>query len=425
MHRAVKFPIYPSSEQATLINKTIGCARLVYNCLLDNYKKQFDTYNLDRETNPKPKLGLYTDFKGEHPYLAEVDSIALSNARVHIKGALDNFFRSRSGKRKGKPVRFPQFKKKGKTQWRYTTNNQNGTVRIEGDTLKLPKVGWVKMGLHRTLDGRILSCTVELTRDGKYYVSLAYEAERTPIHKQKDINNLRVVGIDMSMSGFAVDSDTSVPEGTKPKYERNYRKFEAKLARLQRSVSRKEKGSSNRDKARQRLAKMSRHVANKRKDYAHKMSRYYADNYDVIVLEDIDMQGMSRTLHLGKSVHDLGFGMFRQYLSYKCKETDSVVIYADKWFASSKTCHECGAKNELLRLSDREWVCPECGSVIDRDLNAALNLRDYFRQLVGGIDKNTVGTTGIYASGEVTSTLRETLTQVISMNEEAPSFRWG
>jgi len=170
---------------------------------------------------------------------------------------------------------------------------------------------------------------------------------------------------------------------------------------------------------------MSRHVANKRKDYAHKMSRYYADNYDVIVLEDIDMQDMSRTLHLGKSVHDLGFGMFRDFLSYKCEETDLVVIYAEKWFASSKTCHECGSKNELLRLSDREWVRPECGSMIDRDLNAALNLRDYFRQLIGGIDKNTVGTTEIYASGEVTSTLRETLTQVISMNEEAPSFRWG
>jgi transposase len=115
---------------------------------------------------------------------------------------------------------------------------------------------------------------------------------------------------------------------------------------------------------------------------------------------------MSRTLHLGKSVHDLGFGLFRQHLSYKSEGTDSVVIYADKWFASSKTC-------------------PDCGSVIDRDLNAALNLRDYFHQLVGGIDKNTVGTTGIYASGEVTSTLRETLAQVISMNEEAPPSGGG
>jgi putative transposase len=190
-------------------------------------------------------------------------------------------------------------------------------------------------------------------------------------------------------------------------------------------VSRKEKASNNKDKARKKYAKLARHVANKRLDFCHKLSRYYASNYDVIVLEDLNMQEMSQTLHLGKSVNDLGFGQFKEMLSYKCEECDSVLMYADKWFPSSKKCHECGSKNDLLKLNDRQWVCPNCGRVIDRDLNAALNLRDYFYAVVGIDQNNTDGTSEIHASGEVASTLRETVKQVASLKEESPSFRWG
>ena len=122
---------------------------------------------------------------------------------------------------------------------------------------------------------------------------------------------------------------------------------------------------------------------------------------------------------------DLGFGMFRNMLSYKCADRDSIVMYIDKWYASSKICHECGAKNEPLQLSDVEWVCPNCGAIISRDLNASLNIRDYFYKVVSEEQYCTAGTAGTYASGDTTSTLRETLMQAVSLNEETPSFRWG
>lgn len=425
MRRAYKYRLLPTEEQAVLINKTVGCARKVYNSLLEDYKEQ-----LNRQE--KPKLKEVSFLKESLEYLKEVDSLSLANAKQHLMAALKNFFDSKKNKRRGKKCAFPKKHKKSKSKLRYTTNNQHGTVRLEGNRLKLPKVGFVEIVLHRPLEGDITSCTVEQTRDGKYYVSISVEiTDFTPIHKKKSFKDIKVVGIDMSLPSFSVDS-TDSSDDTKSKYIKQYKVNERKRARLNRSFSRKVKGSSNREKARIKLVKLDRHIANCRMNFAHKMSRYYADNFDVIVLEDIDLQTMSKVkgakgkkkMRLGKSVNDLGFGMFKSFLSYKCEETDSIILYADKWFASSKTCHECGSKNPLLQISDREWVCPNCGCVIDRDYNAALNLKDYFFKVVLEEYYNTVGTTEIYASGDETSTLRETLMQASSLNEEAPSFRW-
>ena len=147
---------------------------------------------------------------------------------------------------------------------------------------------------------------------------------------------------------------------------------------------------------------------------------YFARKYDVVVIEDLNMQNMARSLRLGKSVMDLGWGMFKTWLGIECEKYDTYLMKADKWFASSKTCHKCGAKNTLLELSDREWVCPNCGCVIDRDRNAAINLRDYFLK-----QYNTAGTAEINACGDNASTLRETLVQVLSSKQEAPHFREG
>ena len=424
--RAFKYRILPTTEQAALINKTVGCARFVYNSLLEDYKNQLGK-------GEKPFIKEVTALKQKNEFLKEVDSLALANAKQNLRSALDNFFKSKNGKRKGKKVRFPKKHKKSKSKLRYTTNNQNGTVRLEGNMLKLPKVGFVGVVLHRQLEGDITSCTVKQTIGGKYYASISVKVEGAEtVSKHKSFNDLKVIGIDMSFTSFAVDSD-GISDHTKSKYVRNYRANERKRRRLNKSLSRKVKGSSNREKARKRLAKLDRHIANCRKDFAHKQSRLYSDNYDVIVLEDINLQDMGRVkgqkgkkkMRFGKSVNDLGFGMFKNFLSYKCEENDSIILYADKWFASSKICHECSSKNDLLMLSDREWVCPTCGCVIDRDLNAALNLKDYFFKVVLEKEYNTVGTTEIYALGNETSTLRETLKQASLLNREAPSFRWG
>ena len=207
----------------------------------------------------------------------------------------------------------------------------------------------------------------------------------------------------------------------KTKYVKQYRKNERKIKRLQRVLSRREliptgemvyskkynkdipktERSKNREKARIKLAKLHQHVSNCRRDFSIKQAIHYARMYDVIVIEDINLQDMKRTLKLGKSVNDLGFGIFKQWLQYKCDEYGALLVKADKWYPSSKLCNHCGNKNSLLQLSDREWVCPECGSVIDRDYNAACNLKDYYYNM----SNNTVGTTGINAYGDTTSTL--------------------
>lgn len=423
MRRAYKFRLLPNKEQASFIDKTIGCSRLVYNLLLENYKEQLGN-------KEKPKLREVTFFKnqGDYSYLKEVDSLALANAKRNLENSLTNFYKSRSGLRKGMRMGFPKFHSKHRNKWRYTTNNQENTIRIVENRIRLPKIGYIKLIQHREVLGRITSCTIEKTRDNNYYISILSEIPDNFKKKEnlskKSVNelrkNLKVVGIDMSLSSFSIDSSD-----TKTKYTRLYRKNEKKKSKLQRRLSRTKKDSSGREKARIKLAKLDRHIANSRLDYCHKLSRYYAKNYDIIVLEDINLQGMSRGgYHLGKSIYDMGFGMFRSFLSYKCKEEDSLIMYVPRYFPSSKMCHECGTINSLLKLSDREWVCTECGSILDRDKNASLNLRDYFYNVLGNIEINTVGTTGINASGEETSTLRFTLMQVASLKEETPSFRW-
>ena len=404
MKRAYKFRIYPNKEQMILIDKTIGCARKMYNLLLADYKKQLD----EREEGQFVELQSVKHFKDQekYHYLKEVDSLALMNARQNLRAALENFFNSRNGKRKGKKMGFPQFKPKTKSRWKYTTNNQKGTVSVDEhrSAIKIPKLKWVKAHLHRQVLGTITSCSIEKTRSGEYYASLLAELPDRKERKSVPVDRQRVVGIDMSLSSFAVDSDKS-SDVTKTKYVRQFRENERRLARLQRRVSRKQKGSKNREKAIALLCKLHGHVSNKRKDFCHKESLRYARNYDVVVIEDLNMQAMSRTLHLGKSVMDLGWGEFTSYLKYKCEDRGTLLVIADKWFASSKTCHECGEENPNLKLSDREWVCPHCGCVIDRDYNAALNLRDYYY--------STVGTTGIDACGEMTST--------VSFNRDAAS----
>lgn len=316
---------------------------------------------------------------------------------------------------------FPKFHSKNKSRLTYTTNNQGGNIRIENNHIKLPKLGFVKVVEHTPFYGTVRSVTVTQERNNTYYVSILSECEDQTTYKVKPLSELKVVGLDMSYSDFAVSSDQN-EDDMKPKYIRQYRTNERKRARLNRRMSKCQKGSNNRNKARIRLANLDRYIANSRKDFCHKLSRYYVDNYDVIVLEDINMQEQQRSLHNGKSVSDLGFGMFKNFLEYKSKQTDTVIMYVDKWYASSKTCNHCGYVNKELKLSDRQWICPECGEVIDRDYNAACNLRDYFYRV---IDINTAGTAGIHACGDTPNTLRETLMQGVSLKQEAPSFRWG
>ena len=444
MLKSYKYRLYPTGEQKRVLAQTFGCARLLYNSLLDWWKTEYTSAKA--EERPMETLPLVTVFKTQYPFMRDIDSLALMNARRNFQTALKNFFDSKSGKRKGRKVGFPDFKRKGKCTDSYTTNSQDGTIAVDMEVgmVKLPKVKWVKCVLHRPLPdgGRIIRATVSRNKAGQYHVSVLVEIPETEISiRRHKSEQLKVVGIDLSMDKFAVSSDAE-DDVTKAKYVRLYRKAEKRIARLNRTHSRRElvmndetgrkTPSKNREKARLRLAKAHLKVANRRNDFTWKMARHYACKYDVIVLEDIDLQAMARTLHLGKSVNDLGFGMFRTRLEWKCAEFGSEVVYADKWFPSSKTCNHCGAVNKDLSLSDREWVCPECGCIVDRDYNAACNLRDWFFEHINEI-YSTDGTAGIHACGDSISTSGTPLMQAGSMKQEssmgdheAPTYsKWG
>lgn len=421
--KAFKYRIYPNTKQKELICQFFGCSRFLYNNLLSWYKNAYEIYK--KENISIGKLPLVTFFKKDFTFLKECDDSVLMNARRNFEIALSNYFNSKNGKRKGKKSLFPTFKKKGVGVDSYKTNTSHNNIHFKNELLKLPKVGLIKIKKHREIEGRIISATVSKTKDNKYYVSIITEVEDLKYEKReiKPLDKLSVVGLDMSMDSFVISSNQD--DNTKTKYVRLYRKNEKKISKLQKKMSKSVNGSNNRLKRKNKLAKLSSHIANQRKDFCIKQALYYSKKYDIIMLEDLNMQNMSQSLRLGKSTNDLGFGIFKTWLKHQCIKHDSSIIYVDKWFASSKLCHECGSKNSLLKLSDREWVCPTCGCLINRDLNASLNIRDYYYQIIG----STVGTTetdietNITAFGDESPTLRSYVIQVLSLKKEAPSFR--
>ena len=361
-NKAYKFRIYPNSEQRTLFAKTFGCVRFIYNKMLA------DKIQYYKET--KKKLNnTPAQYKKEFPWLKEVDSLALANAQMNLQKAYNNFFRNSK-------VGFPKFKSRHKTRASYTTNNQKGTVAIEEGRLKLPKVGYVKMKQHRVIpeDYQIKGVTISQNSGGDYYASILFTYENQ-VQKQ---SMHKFLGLDFSMPELYRDS-----EGREPEYPGYYRKAEKRLKREQRRLSKMEKGSQNRGKQRIRVAKMHEKVAEQRRDFLHKQSRKIVDTYDCVCIEDLDMKAMSQSLNFGRSVSDNGWGMFINFLKYKLEEQGKQLVKVGRFFASSQLCNVCGYKNtETKHLRIREWICPECGTHHDRDINAAINIRNEGMRLV-------------------------------------------
>lgn len=353
-NKAYKFRLYPDKKQEILFAKTFGCVRFIYNEMLS------DKIEYYKET--KQKLNnTPAQYKKEFEWLKEVDSLALANAQMNLQTAYNNFFRNPK-------VGFPKFKSKKRNKNSYTTNNQNGTVSIVHNKLRLPKIGLVKMKQHRIIpsDQKIKSATISKTPSGKYYVSVLVEYEQYIPNIQLDKD--KVLGLDYASHSFYVDS-----QGREADYPRFYRNAQNKLAKEQRKLSLMKYGSNNYYKQKVVVAKIHEHIANQRKDFIHKLSTQLANEYDIVCVEDINMQNMARSLKLGKSTNDNGFGMFRDILSYKLADRGKAFVKIDKWFPSSKMCRHCGSINHELTLSDRVWTCG-CGATINRDENAAINI---------------------------------------------------
>jgi len=364
MNTAYKFRIYPNRKQIGLLAKTFGCVRFIYNRMLADKMGYYEITGKQLSNTP-------AQYKDEYPFLKEVDSLALANAQFHLQTAFRNFYqRKDSG--------FPNFKKK-KSRQSYTTNMVNSNISLEGRYLTLPKLGKVRVKRHRKIpEGyRLKSITVSITYAGEYYASILYEfQEEIKEITLKEVKEDRILGIDFSMKELAVCSD-----GTSAEYPGYYRKSRKQLAREQRKLSKCEKGSGNWKKQRKKTAKLHEKVSRQRKDFHHKLSRQITNAYDVVCVEDLNMKGMSQALNFGTSVHDDSFGMFVGFLEYKLKREGKILIRVDRWYASTKTCSKCGRVKKEMSLNERVFRC-ECGNQLDRDINAAINIKEEGKRLM-------------------------------------------
>jgi putative transposase len=340
--------------------------------------------------------------------MAEVDSIALQQSRINLQQANNNYSKFLKGQRKGPKIHAPKFKSKKTGKFSYKTMNVTGNIKIdfEARQVKLPKIGWVKFRDQRVFSSKIRSVTVSRDPAHRFYASILID-KIIPTERVKKIQPEKVLGLDMSLEHLTVDNT-----GNKLDYPRNFRIYEKKLAWEQRKLSRKQKGSktqksSNRYQNQKiKVAKVHAKIADSRRDFLQKQSTQITNEYDVICIESLNMKGMAQSLNLGKSVHDVGWGQFTHMLEYKSLWKGKHLVKVSKFFPSSKRCSKCGYINKGLTLSDRTWICPECGVAHDRDINAAVNIREEGIRLFK--DKGTVGTTGtdrilldtIYAQGD-------------------------
>ena len=361
MNIVYRFRIYPNKAQRELFAKTFGCVRLVYNRMLAEKKAHYEKTGKNLSLTP-------ARYKSEFPWLKEVDSLALCNAQLHLQTAYKNFFRDAS-------VGFPKFKSKKKSVKSYTTNYVNGNIVLQNGKLKLPKAGWVRIRQHRKIDEcyQLKGATISQEADERYYVALLYSCEE-PVHETRKAET--AIGLDFSMKELYVDSN-----GNHAAYPHFFQKARQKLAREQRKLSRCVKESRNYVRQKKKVARCHEKIRNQRKDYLHKLSRRITDQYDIVAVEDIDMKAMGQCLHFGKSVQDNGYGMFRNMLDYKLAWKGKKLVKIDRFFPSSKKCSKCGKIKKELGLSERVYRCT-CGNEMDRDRNAAINIREEARRML-------------------------------------------
>ena len=363
MNISIKYRLYPDEEQKVYFAKTFGCCRKIYNLMLaDKISLYKSSKTFGRHT---PAM-----YKDIYPYLKEVDSLALANVQMHLQTAFKNCF---SKKRKTKNG-FPKFKSAKRSKKSYTTNNQNGTVNLGKNCIKLPKVGKVKAVIHRVPedDWILKSATVSQDSAGDYFVSVLFEYEKEITWTSK--NSTNALGLDYKSDGLYMDSN-----GKKAMVHKYYRESHNRLAKEQRKLSRKigskknEIKSNNYLKQLKRVNRIHRHIANQRLDGLHKKSTEIANQYDIVCIEDLNMKAIgNKGFGNGKATFDNGYGMFINMLDYKLSGRGKYLVKVDRWFPSSQICHCCGSIKKLS-LKDRVYRC-ECGYTGDRDHNAAINI---------------------------------------------------
>lgn len=355
-----KFRIYPNEAQVNLIQRTFGCVRFVHNHYLAQRIEWYKTSGKAPTRYEQDKDLTLLKHAKDTLWLCEVDATALQSSLKDLDTAYQNFFR---GLKQGKHIGFPKFKSRKDNHKSYKCKMN---IKVLEGAVQLPKLGKVKCRVSKEVKGRILSATVSQNPSGKYFVSLCCaNVEIAPLERTD-----KVCGVDLGIHDLAITSD-----GIKYPNNKYITQAERKLARLQRQLSRKSKGSNNRNKARVKVAKLQEHIANQRRDAMHKVTMELVRNYDVICIEDLAPKNMVRNHHLAKSISDASFGEFRRQLEYKASWYGKTVSVVDRFYPSSQLCSCCGAQwDGTKNLAVRGWVCPSCGSDLDRDTNAAINI---------------------------------------------------
>ena len=382
MKKGLEIRLYPSKEQRVLIDRTLGCSRFVYNHVLALKKELWEDYKLSFNPNLK-------SFKEEWKFLTKVPSQALANSYMDCMTAFNNFFNSLKGKSK-QESKYPKYHKKGhKDSFRIaaTKTSKGYDIRIEDyEHVKVPKFGLIKFRNYNNIDWtkvHIYNITIKKTKTNKYFASLCVEVpEQEYIEPKFD-----ACGFDLGIKDFVIFDSGEVIEN--PKY---YKKTEYRIKKTQRKLSRRKKFSKNYKKVQMKLAKLHEKIKNQRKDFQHKWSRKIVNENQVIVSEDLNVKGMLKNHKLAKSIQDASFGNFCNMIAYKAKEQHRQYIKIGTFYPSSKLCHCCGFKYKGLKLEERFWSCPECGTYLDRDENAAINILNEGLKI---LSRNTDGRSGM------------------------------
>ena len=370
MLKAIKIRIYPSAEQVDFINKQLGCCRFVYNnCLA--FRK--DSYQNEHVSGSSSSAGKHiTVLKKDNEGLKDVHSKVLQQSVRDMNQAYDNFFKLHRG--------FPKFKSKhdNRQSCRFPKDAFIGVRGNRIDLIKVLKDIHFKCSrnderyLNRNQD-KVKSITLSKEPNGKFYLSVLIDK---PLRQVPQSSSM--VGLDLGIKDFAVTSDGQVIENIH--FKKNE---ESRLKRLQRQISKKVVGSKNREKARLRFAKLNEKIRNRKLNFLHDVTNHLIDENQVIVMEDLNVKGMVRNHKLAESISEVNWGEFRRILTYKAAWHGRQLVFIDRFYPSSKRCNHCGYIYKGLTLKDRQWVCPECGSLIDRDYNAALNILEEGERIIG------------------------------------------
>ena len=376
MLKALKIRLYPNATQATQFNKLLGCYRFVYNKCLE---KKINSYKKDKTSESLTTLGYY--FHGEltkcdeYSWLNEQNTKVLKQSIRDMLDAYRHFFKEHNG--------FPKYKSKhdNKLSCRFPLEAISKKNDYSTHKLSLANIHDIHFRcsdeyVHYLIKNKegIRSATLSKTCTGDFYLSILVDGDfRKKLKYTED-----AVGIDLGIKDFIVTSNGECFENL------HFKKSESdKLKRLQRAISKKQKGSSNRNKARIKLAKLNEKIGNRKLNYLHEITNQLLDENQVIAMEDLNVKGMVKNHKLAEAISEMNFGEFRRMLEYKCLWYGRDLVFVDRFYPSSKTCNYCGYVNKNLKLSDRQWVCPVCGNLIERDYNAALNILEEGMRIIG------------------------------------------